>query len=200
MASDCFCNYHSNHYPDSIKLPATAKYRVSNGFITVCKWKWLLYYIVGYRNNLKPLHYHRICSLRCVQLGCFPAVPSWLVSCLAALDVSVLAALWSCRQHELQPGMRSRKMHPIFWLESHRSPHGFHAIASCVMAWLLRASHNELQTAELRFPLDPLSYQPLLTTCCQFSCIFKSIQPTHPPEKLKVWEQLGKVRQKNVLT
>lgn len=83
---------------------------------------------------------------------------SWLLS---ALDVSVLAALRTCGQHEMLPGIRSRKCILFLHLKV-LSPCGFHAIASCVTAWLLRASllsHNELQTAEQCFPLkEPLSY------------------------------------------
>lgn len=105
-----------------------------------------------------------------------PPVLTCVLSCsrtwpLSALDVSVLAALWSCRQHELQPvGYAPQKCILFFFFRLKvLSPCGFHATASCVMAWLLRASllsHNEHQTAEL-YAFFISARAPSLTTCCR---------------------------------
>lgn len=113
-----------------------------------------------FRNNLKQLQFNRKCIFTRVQLSWFPMVPplTCVLSCSTRCQCSrcsaELQATWITAWDAPQ------KNAPYFGLENH--PHGFHAIASCIKAWLLRASHNELQTAELCFLLDPLSYHPVL--------------------------------------
>ena len=75
---------------------------------------------------------------------------------LSALDVSVLAALRSCRQHELQPGIRCREeMHLLFF--SLESPQSSWISFCCLLRHSLITEgitfiFNELQSAGAALP------------------------------------------------
>lgn len=125
------------------------------------EWKW-------WNNNLNPW--------RNPAISRYPPLPSppphtcvlfsrtWPPS---ALDVSVLAALRSCRHEKEATASDTLQKDASYFILLHSKvfrPYGFHAIALCVTAWLPRAlllSHNEHRTAELcclriSRPLSPL--------------------------------------------